>query len=354
MYRIEAPSTAALKAYSNKYAPILRSSIEYYLNGGVLIREFGRKKILKCKIGIKPNSNSFIARFLNKLSEGNNIEKLLYGDFAILLKVIRILTAKCPDYSQKLTKSRLVSIKYKTTEILEDFHSIVYDIFVEKIYDNPAAFDKTEFIKNRKLKICPYCGISIIESIEAKDNYVIKPHIDHFLPKSIYPFLALSFYNLIPSCPECNMVPNKGDKDPLSIDRKILHLMNPYGFNEGAFIFDYNYNAGGEFDENNFSVFIDYLDNLHLQKGYNDITFIETLYHQRKAELKALWLKIKSLNKSRLKFAEAVLPDATTDELLLPDCVFGYALDEKNSRVYAMFKFNKDLYYKIVKNEVNP
>ena len=34
----------------------------------------------------------------------------------------------------------------------------------------------------------------------------IRPQLDHFLPKSKYPLLALSFYNLIPVCPECNRI----------------------------------------------------------------------------------------------------------------------------------------------------
>lgn len=36
------------------------------------------------------------------------------------------------------------------------------------------------------------------------NNKVVRHHLDHFYPKSKYPFFAVSFYNLVPSCYECN------------------------------------------------------------------------------------------------------------------------------------------------------
>ncbi|GIM50627.1 hypothetical protein [Capnocytophaga stomatis] len=41
---------------------------------------------------------------------------------------------------------------------------------------------------------------------------VTRPTFDHWFPRSKYPLLALSFYNLIPSCNVCNSSV-KGDKD---------------------------------------------------------------------------------------------------------------------------------------------
>ncbi|TAE03686.1 MAG: hypothetical protein EAZ97_01150 [Bacteroidetes bacterium] len=50
------------------------------------------------------------------------------------------------------------------------------------------------------LSVCPYCNRNFIQII---GNQRID-ELDHFYPKSKYPFLALSFYNLIPSCKTCN------------------------------------------------------------------------------------------------------------------------------------------------------
>lgn len=58
-------------------------------------------------------------------------------------------------------------------------------------------------MKKLDIKVCPYCNRSYTFTIN-KNNKKIRPEFDHFYPKDTYPFLALSFYNLIPSCPICN------------------------------------------------------------------------------------------------------------------------------------------------------
>lgn len=54
---------------------------------------------------------------------------------------------------------------------------------------------------------CPYCELSYINLVPAKyhpqDSYR-QFDLDHVLPKSQYPFAALSLYNLVPCCTFCN------------------------------------------------------------------------------------------------------------------------------------------------------
>lgn len=54
------------------------------------------------------------------------------------------------------------------------------------------------------LKTCCYCNNNYTFSITEGQKKVMRPDLDHFLPKSEHPLLALSFYNLIPSCKICN------------------------------------------------------------------------------------------------------------------------------------------------------
>lgn len=55
------------------------------------------------------------------------------------------------------------------------------------------------------IKTCPYCNRQYTFTIESEDGTKsIRPEFDHFHSKSDFPFLALSFYNLIPACPTCN------------------------------------------------------------------------------------------------------------------------------------------------------
>ena len=58
----------------------------------------------------------------------------------------------------------------------------------------------------------------------------LRPELDHFYPKSIYPFLAMSFYNLIPSCPICNHTKSSKVSE---------NLINPYDVKDNDFKFTY-------------------------------------------------------------------------------------------------------------------
>lgn len=350
MYKIKAPTNSELDLYYKKYAPVVLDRINDYLfHNKTITINLGRTNIIQCKIGIMEESSSFVARFLKAISSESGLRRLLCGDFDTLFKIVHLIKSNSQTNFESITKKRILHIKYVEGNILEDFHAILKDIFVDGIY-NTDTFDKTEFIEKRGLTICPYCGMSRIKPRRKDDNSIVKPHIDHFLPKSIYPFFALSFYNLIPACPMCNMKPNKGDQDPLSSDKKVLHLMNPYSFKEDAFLFRYNYNGAGEFDSNNFTVFLDYLKNTHLKHGYTIVTDIERLYSDMTDDLCALWRQMKSLNNSKLSYAKKLLPGATTEDLLNTINVFGYIFDENSSRIYAYYKFNKDLYMEIRKN----
>ncbi|HWK07392.1 MAG TPA: hypothetical protein VNS58_27355 [Puia sp.] len=52
---------------------------------------------------------------------------------------------------------------------------------------------------------CPYCNRSFTYTVFGNGTTKIaRPQLDHFLPKSKHPLLALSFFNLIPSCSTCN------------------------------------------------------------------------------------------------------------------------------------------------------
>jgi len=74
------------------------------------------------------------------------------------------------------------------------------------------------------IKVCPYCNRSYTFTILDAENR-IRPEFDHFHCQDNSPYLSLSFYNLIPSCPTCN---HKKRTDEINI--------NPYieGFGDSC------------------------------------------------------------------------------------------------------------------------
>ncbi|MCU0391524.1 MAG: hypothetical protein MUE81_10430 [Thermoflexibacter sp.] len=53
------------------------------------------------------------------------------------------------------------------------------------------------------IKVCPYCNRNYIHNINHKTRKRTS-ELDHFYNKDEFPFLAVSFYNLVPSCKVCN------------------------------------------------------------------------------------------------------------------------------------------------------
>ena len=59
--------------------------------------------------------------------------------------------------------------------------------------------------------VCPYCNRHYTFSImKAGTMPGIRPQFDHYYPKSRYPVLALTLFNLIPACADCNKVKGEG------------------------------------------------------------------------------------------------------------------------------------------------
>lgn len=66
------------------------------------------------------------------------------------------------------------------------------------------------------IKVCPYCNRTYTFTIKNKPKKAqrqVRPEFDHFFPKSKYGHLALSFYNLVPSCPQCNHLKGNNEFD---------------------------------------------------------------------------------------------------------------------------------------------
>jgi hypothetical protein len=103
--------------------------------------------------------------------------------------------------------------------------------FYEKEWEKITDYTRYTFVKEHGIKTCPYCNRNYIFVVDS-DNKKLRPEIDHFYPKSIYPFLAMSFYNLIPSCQICNHT--KKDKDAFE-DK----LKSPYEITLTDFRFKY-------------------------------------------------------------------------------------------------------------------
>ncbi len=71
-------------------------------------------------------------------------------------------------------------------------------------YDTLSGGPRTWILNAMNVTVCPYCNRQYITSLTADGKDINTGDIDHFYLKNVYPYLALSVYNFIPSCQICN------------------------------------------------------------------------------------------------------------------------------------------------------
>jgi len=146
------------------------------------------------------------------------------------------------------------------------------------------SYNGSVLVESLGLTVCPYCNRNFINTIY-RDN-IDKPRaidrrtsqLDHFYPKSIFPILAMSFYNLIPSCMVCNFI----KKDISEVNK----YYNPYDARfDGNKGFQFKLRiTSPEFYYNKDKIEIEY-DGLDEQKRISnnlDLFKIKELYNEHK------------------------------------------------------------------------
>ena len=66
--------------------------------------------------------------------------------------------------------------------------------------------------------VCPYCNRQYTFTLASGKS---RPQMDHYYPRDLYPYLAVSLYNLVPCCAVCNTA-----KGPL--DTREYPILYPY------------------------------------------------------------------------------------------------------------------------------
>ena len=142
---------------------------------------------------------------LNKLIFVNKkIKKIL-----IILEEIKVnfLRLKKIEFSNKDTminniiteidKIKSINLKDKNINMMN------YKQYCEKFQEDFYEWSAYNFVLDLGIKVCPYCNRQYITPIYSQDSKV-RGDLDHFYPKSKYPYLAMSIYNLVPCCKFCN------------------------------------------------------------------------------------------------------------------------------------------------------
>lgn len=315
------------------YADKVKSAVSDYLNGKSAFFVAG-----------------YTGRFLTDISmssttiigTGSTLEILLIGNFSQQKTLIQRID------------SDLAKEEKKTPGSSTEFYDVMKELFVTKFYGNRFFFLKDKHIERIGVEVCPYCGRSYVYSVnhptKSNPNTKVKTELDHFLPKSEYPYLAINYYNLVPSCKTCNDSPCKWNNDPIGKDRGHEYLMHPYEFRESDIQFSYIPTTRFY---NDFSVCVDMVcSNRDLDKGYKDWLALDKFYAKHNNVVTRMYVQLEGIVADKYNAYlknKSKVPKSFLDTV--PDKMFGYNLDDAEAPYITLHKFRKDI-VKQIRSEI--
>lgn len=149
---------------------------------------------------------SFIDRaFLEFIRD--NIETIIAGKPQELDRIVETVDNRFQpeynrEYKRKGKEKKKPKALYKRIERVFN-----YDKFCNNAN---AGWNAYTLMERLGVLSCPYCNRAYTHTLfdasasKKEVRRTVRPDFDHFIDKASYPFLALSFYNLIPSCLVCN------------------------------------------------------------------------------------------------------------------------------------------------------
>ncbi|KXX72491.1 HNH endonuclease [Flammeovirga sp. SJP92] len=183
---------------------------------------------------------------------------------------------------------------------------------------------------------CPYCNFDELSIVtrDVKKSKLALLDLDHFVPQSKYPFLALSMYNLVPSCHNCNS----------RFKGEILFLINthinPFDKSfENYFQFQLENPFIYGMDLNKFQITFESINGFS-DKSIRDLCLIER-YNTAKAQLLEKFNLIAKMTPSKKNEIEAIFNEKVDEDLLevaeIPKC-------KEQVHLYKLGKLKRDIY----------
>lgn len=153
------------------------------------------------------NEEDILKNHVEKVQQYINFEALQYREKSYIKQNIEyFLKAKPDEFEDVITKIKQNNID--KNRLKKAFvggknkgENFGYTKFSSKGTTTYNAYDLAQKLK---INVCPYCNRNYTFTIKDKNSKSTRPDFDHFYDKGTHPILALSFYNLIPSCILCN------------------------------------------------------------------------------------------------------------------------------------------------------
>ncbi len=293
---------------------------------------------LESRLRKKINSNNPLLPWSIKQFLLDNLKEIITG---LPDKLKTINDGFYASLGAKRKKSKHIkAINGKFAKIID------YELFSEKRVRNYDAYDLAEELD---IQTCTYCNrqrtITVLKSKSVKDH-ITRPQFDHFFPQSKYPLLALSFYNLIPSCSLCNTT-LKGEKELKLDDHIHPYIDNCYNYFSFSFVPKNTISIKGTRNNHKITLNTDDANNPNLAKKIKntfDIFKVTEIYNGHSEEISDL-LRLKDVMSDKYleMLANNTYKNLSISEDELYRLAFGTYRDEANFSKRPFSKLKKDI-----------
>ncbi|AEE48643.1 hypothetical protein [Haliscomenobacter hydrossis] len=159
-----------------------------------------------------------------KIAQGMPSDKLAFLKF-LESKFETILIGNPHELNSLIEESQAYSAYKTETGGLKETLKKIFNY--EKFSEKGENLWNTYWLADQlRVDTCPYCNRLYTHTV-IKEKEISRPQFDHFWDQATYPFLALSFYNLIPSCYICNSTLKRNL--PFSTDTHIHPYIEGFG-----------------------------------------------------------------------------------------------------------------------------
>lgn len=202
-----------IKIKCNERTEYLKKNLEVIFNGGF------HEELKKYPLNghLKKSVSNLLLLPDNKLQDQDNYNKLVLANCHAWIATYRVALERVTNYltNEDNLKALILCSPENAIDAENGFKNYInvddagYKLIlpiINKIIDY-SLFDNFAYDISSELgyNTCPYCNrIYIHTVIDKNKKEIIRPTFDHFFSQTDHPLLALSFYNLVPSCYYCN------------------------------------------------------------------------------------------------------------------------------------------------------
>jgi len=210
---------------------------------------------------------------------------------------------------------------------------------VKELFNYETKFQKhiSKFFEQYvEVHTCYFCNIEFINTFMAKDEIKNGFTLDHYIDKGKYPYLALSLYNLIPSCYTCNS--------------KVKRVRSVETLSPASTHFDFDNKVKFKTFMQNRNLLIDYEEDFALllkedfsdiYKQYIDVFELDGRYKYHKYKVIEMINRRKEYPDSRIK--ELALLTQKTEEEVKQDLFGEYLFEDDNLHKRPLSKLIHDI-----------